>query len=85
MNLLTPGSEITAPMTSTSSIEELAAKARKCREAMEAAKRQHAVGALTYDQLAEVAKAFCAAFYDYQVEKVGKSNARKPDYRKVIR
>lgn len=66
-------------------VETLAAVARGKREAMQAARRQHQAGALSYEDLTAAAKAFCEAFYVYQVAKHGKAKARKPDYRYVLR
>lgn len=71
------------PTAHDSTPEALAATTRRRRESLEAAKRQYQAGALTYDDLAQVATAFCDAFYAYQVARYGK--ARRLDYRAVIR
>ena len=64
-------------------VETLAAETRRKRESMEAARRQHLAGALSYDELAEVASAFCTAFDAYHRAKFGKP--KRLDYRAVIR
>ena len=64
-------------------VETLAAETRRKREAMEAAKRQHMAGSITYDDLATAARAFCAAFDAYHRAKFGKP--KRLDFRACIR
>lgn len=66
-------------------VTALAAEANRRRESMRAAQRQHAAGSLSYEDLTARARAFCEAFYAYQVAKFGKAKAKRLDYRAVIR
>jgi capsule polysaccharide export protein KpsE/RkpR len=66
-------------------VDTLAARARSLRESMKAAQRQHAAGSLSYEDLAAAARAFCEAFYAYQVAKFGRAKAKRLDYRAVLR
>lgn len=72
-----------ADSTTSPDVPALAATTRQKREAMEAARRQHQAGALSYDDLAVVARAFCDAFCVYHLARFGKP--KRLDYRAVIR
>jgi hypothetical protein len=52
---------------------------------MEQVKAQHAHGLTSYEDLSQAARAFCDAFYAYQVARWGKGKARRLDYRAVLR
>jgi hypothetical protein len=66
-----------------STTEALAADTRAKKHAMERAKAEHAHGLITYEELARVAQAFCAAFDTYHRARFGKP--KRLDYRAVLR
>lgn len=68
-----------------STLDELAAAVRTARMKVERTKALKGIGEATYDELADAGKAFAAAWYAYQVAKVGKARAKRLDYRAVIR
>lgn len=73
----------TTPNPSTPEIDALAAAVRTQKAAVDRAKREYYAGLISYDELAAVGRAFCAAFDRYHRAKYGKG--KRLDYRAVIR
>ena len=63
----------------------LAEQVKTRRLALDQAKALYAHGHGSYDEMAAAAKAFCEAFYAYQVAKYGKAKAKRLDFRAVLR
>lgn len=63
--------------------EQLAEITNRLREKMRILQTRYRLGEVTYEEMVEAAKAFCAAFDLYHKAKHGKS--KKLDWRAVIR
>jgi hypothetical protein len=64
-------------------VSALAEETRRLRERMEILRASHQVGQASYEDMAEAARAFCAAFDRYHRAKFGKG--KRLDYRYVLR
>lgn len=64
-------------------VEGLAQRARELKDQVERAKARFRMGAATYDEMAEAAKAYSRAFEQYHKAKYGKS--KRIDYRALLR